>query len=222
MLFYKLFRPQIGFEANVRDFWTQTSQNRLKWLQQWLIRGQHRIRRCRFTPGSHRYASEAIHHVLRLLPASSVRRGLLGWVGLPSENTARISGYNALEPSLSLLAGERGSELVCRFLGLIPRLMRWLSAARACVKLSLAWSAALSACCVCELVPGPPDGLLSLPVRRSRAFDPGETPGGIDTAKALVLTGWPGSAPFGVSLNRQIQIRILESESSTPKLVVQI
>ena len=132
MLFYKLFRLQIDLEANVRDFWTQTSQNRAKWLQRWLIRGQHRIRRCRFTPGSHRYASEAIHHVLRLLPASSVRRGLLGWVGLPSENTTRISGYNALEPILSLLAGaERGSELDCRFPELFPRLMRWLSAARA-------------------------------------------------------------------------------------------
>ena len=111
--------------------------------------------------------------VLRSLPSSSARRGLIGWVGLESGHTARISRCGALQLILSLSAGaERGSELVCRFLGLIPRLMRWLSAARACVKLSLAWSAALSACCVCELVPGPPDGLLRLPVRRSRAFDP--------------------------------------------------
>ena len=132
MLFYKLFRSQFGFLANVTDFWTQTSQNRLKWLQRWLIRWLHRIRRGRFTPACHRHASEGIDHLLRPLPSSSARRGLLGWVGLPSDNTARISRCGALEPILSLLAGaERGSELVCRFLGLIPRLMRCLSAARA-------------------------------------------------------------------------------------------
>ena len=121
VLYYKLFRPQIDFEANVRGFRTQTIQNRAKWFQQWLIRGQHRIRRCRFTPATHRHALEAINHVLRPLPASSVRRGLLGWVGLSSENTARISGCGALEPILSLLAGaERGSELVCRFPESVP------------------------------------------------------------------------------------------------------
>ena len=166
MLFYKLFRPQIDFEANVRVFWTQTSQNRAKWLQRWLIRGQHQIPRCRFTLAGHQHAFEAIDHLLRPLPSSSARRGLIGWVRLPSEHTARIRRCDALEPNLSLLqvlnviqcvfvgsgADFRGSCAEC------PLRVR-----QACADLCLL------CCCLlrrASLLSGRSDGLLGLPGRR--------------------------------------------------------
>ena len=74
-LILNFFRPQIDFQANVKSFWTITSQDRPESVRRWLIRWQHRIRRGRFTPGPHPLASAAIDHALRWLPSSYVRRG---------------------------------------------------------------------------------------------------------------------------------------------------
>ena len=166
VLFHKLFGPQIDFQANVRDFWTQTSQNRPKWLGWWLIRWLHRIRRGRFTPACHRHASEGIDHLLRPLPSSSARRGLLGWVGLPSENTARISRCGALEHILTLLQVLNANQGVfagsgADFRGSCAECL--LRVRQACADLCLL------CCCLlrrASLLPGRSDGLLGLPGRR--------------------------------------------------------
>ena len=87
----------------------------------------------------------------------------------PIRDHGEDSRCGALQPILSLLAGaERGSEQ--QVSGLHSQ-DHALSVCCARVKLSLAWSAALCLVRCLSLLPGPPDGLLSLPVRRSRALE---------------------------------------------------